>query len=138
MTITHLILALGALVLSILMYFAGVQRTKRRYEREDTEGRINRVVDMYIANSRSLESSGFHGLIQAGVWTLKTNKEIREACRRIVNHGEKSPFGKLTNLYEGIDLYEFFSVAKKRGYDFLSKGNVKDLALELSENSTAT
>ncbi len=84
-----LIIGFGGLVLLILTYFAGVLRTERRYARSDSEGRITKVLDVYLAAARVGRINGFPGLLQAGVTTLKNDAEIRELLNRIAQHEQR-------------------------------------------------
>jgi hypothetical protein len=125
------LLIIGGLLLSVLTYFAGVLRTKHFHEKDDKENRINRVVDKYVKASQSRQNNGLNGLLQAGIANLKSDTEIREACERIVNYNEKAPYSQIGEYYNQVDLYSFFSESKKRGYNFLTSGNAKELASEL-------
>lgn len=111
-----------------------VQRVVVAYSKRDKrEARIRDVVDTYRANANSHppKTSGFNGLIQAGVFTLRTDMEIREAVDQITTYGDKSPFGKYQDLLTEIDLHDFFALVKERGYDFFRDGSPTEIVQEL-------
>ena len=127
-----LLIGLGGLILSALTYFAGVQRTERRHEKGEKESRINHVVDFYVKASQAHMDSGLSGLMKAGIGTLKNDQEIREACQRIINHGEHSPLAAIQKFSSEIDLFIFFQKAKGQGAEFIYSGKYLVLAQELT------
>lgn len=127
---SQLLIGVGGVLLSALTYFAGVQRTERRYERGNRQARINHVATEYLRLSQGHRNSGINALIQAGVWTLKDDLEIREVIKSVIDHGDRSPFGAFHERIMKLDLWRYFSVAKERGYDFQSKGDMVVLANE--------
>jgi hypothetical protein len=128
MTTTEIIITVGGLILSVLTYFAGAHRANLLHSRADSEIRINRVLDAYLAASRTSRTNGWHGLIQAGVGTLKSDAEIRELLSRIKKHGELFDPG---NVIHGIDVFEFFKISAERNFNFMMRGNPEELAAEL-------
>jgi hypothetical protein len=125
----ELLIGLGGLVLSVLTYFAGVLRAERRHARHDSEVRITKVLDAYVAAARDGRANGFHGLVLAGVAMLKSDAEIRELMERIVQHGRGwDPRPTL----EGVDTHKFFRTAVERDYNFLTSGSAEALAAEVS------
>lgn len=123
-----LIIGFGGLVLLILTYFAGVLRTERRYARSDSEGRITKVLDVYLAAARVGRINGFPGLLQAGVTTLKNDAEIRELLNRIAQHEQR---WDLRPTLQGIDTHEFFMTAVERHYNFENSESAEALVAEL-------
>jgi hypothetical protein len=69
--------------------------------------------------------SGVKGLIRAGISTLETDKDIREAIKIIEKHGSKNPFGSKYILFNAKDLFRFF--------DYISRNNI-DLDIVPIEN----
>jgi len=128
-----LLIGFGGLLLSVLTYFAGVVRTKRRHARNDREVRITKVLDAYMAAARAGRANGFHGLVLAGVATLKSDAEIRELMERIVQHGQS--WDPALTL-KGVDTHKFFRTAVDRQYNFLRSGAAEALAAELRSKSS--
>lgn len=128
----ELLIGLGGLLLLVLTYFAGVLRTERRYAHNDSETRIIRVLDEYLAAARAGRANGFHGLVLAGVGTLVSEAEIRELMDRIVQHQrgwDPRP------ILEGVDMHKFFKTAIERQYNFHITGSAEALAAELKGKS---
>jgi hypothetical protein len=124
----ELLIGLGGLLLSVSTYFAGVLRAERRHARNDSEARITRVLDAYMAAARAGRANGFHGLVPAGVGTLTSDAEIRKLMDRIVQHGQGwDP----RPILQGVDMHEFFKTAVERQYNFLVSGSAEALAAEL-------
>ena len=123
----EILIGLGGLVLSVLTYFAGVIRTKKQFAKDDRGNRIDRVVEHYVRLSQAHQNNGLHGLIQAGIGNLKSDKEIRETCTRIIKHGEHSPCAALKSDYDRINLYLFFQELSKKDRHFFGSGNLNQL-----------
>lgn len=100
---------------------------------QDIKKRVESVVNTYRSNAHSHppKTNGFNGLIQAGVFILMNDNEIREVCDGIKAFGDKSPLGKYEEMLQGVDLYNFFSLAKEHDYNFLTQGNPKEIVEEL-------
>lgn len=113
MTSNELLIGLGGIIFGILTYFAGVQRQKRQQGDAERSARISKVVEAYLTTLRERRSSGLHGLLKAGVPTLKDDSEIREACRLIEQHGEGSPLAPKDKVLENEDLHAFFAHANR-------------------------
>jgi hypothetical protein len=86
-------LAVAGIVISVLMYFAGVQRGKReRAEdaqgraRETREARIAGVTERYLANT--LKVANMAGALRAGVTSLNDWSEVHDFCDRVNSAGE--------------------------------------------------
>ena len=116
----ELLIGIGGLILSVLTYFAGVQRTERRHSAEDhrhaaeeREARIRRVFDQYMQFRRTNYTGGYDGLQKSGVATLGSNAEIEELTRVIVAHGEAHPLGSNhLAIFQGVDLLRLFGFTK--------------------------
>ena len=123
-----LIIGFGGLLLLALTYFAGVLRTERRHSRSDSEARIVKVLDAYIAASRVGRINGFPGLVQAGIATLENDAEIRSLMERIVQYDQRwDP----RPVLQGVDAHEFFKKAVESQYDFQLSGSAEALASRL-------
>ena len=123
-----LIIGFGGLLLSALTYFAGVLRTERRHSRSDSEARIAKVLDAYMAASHAGRINGFPGLVQAGIAILKNDAEIRSLMERIVQHQQRwDP----RLVLQGVDAHEFFKEAVESHYDFQLGGSAEALASRL-------
>lgn len=109
---------LAGIVLAVLTYALGKKSAKKKVEQIEREGRITEVLNTYLDNDPEDEASGYSRLLQAGVLTLRNDKEIRDLLKRIVVHGEKNPLGKDRDALKGIDLYHFFSIADSEKINF--------------------
>lgn len=121
MSTTELILAIAAVVLPVLTYFAGVERGKLLQKIQKRTGRIDQVVEKYISGIREHRIGSLLGLLRAGVANLEDDAEIREACKTIALHGETSPIRNYPVLFASVDLKGFFVHASK-----LSQGHRSD------------
>src|SRR5207245_1026954 len=121
----QILIGLAGLILSALTYFAGVQRTQKRYKEDIRAKRIDTVTASYLKLSQGFKrtDTGLSALIKSGIWTLNDEAEIREVCQKIMDHGEESPFGGFHARIMKLNLWEYFKVAKERGYDFQLKGD---------------
>src|SRR5438876_6722293 len=90
----QVLISLAVLVVSGLIYFAGVKRAEMRRVEEARIQRISGVVDRYLelAHSNPPETGGPDGLLRAGIAALASNNEVDEAIGRIAARGEK-PLG---------------------------------------------
>lgn len=127
----EVLIALGALVVAGLSYFAGVHRTKKQFDdsarearvsREDAarEARINRVVKAYVKLAQASKTNGPDGLLKAGAASLATDHEVRTACARIAEHGLQSPLAAIARQLNGADLVVLFQLAAERRHNFFS------------------
>jgi len=141
-------------LLSVLTYFAGVQRGKRyraedraRHEAERLETRqreiqaekavrVRGVVDRYRDLAIRLESSSLRGMLKAGVLSLHSGDEAREACRLIGEEGlpPAIPAAYMPQL-EGLDLLEFFRRISARRDEVGNPDVVKRIIQELRDGA---
>ena len=142
-----LLVALGALVVGALIYFAGVQRGKsyrqedrkardavrieaeEERERQDRAQRVRRVVDAYLELVRTAVDTGLNALLRADVRSLRDGGEVREAVESIARRAVKNPLGKLAPRLEKVDLREFFGLLESNG---LQVTNLEDVLRKLS------
>jgi hypothetical protein len=120
------LLDFGKLILPILTYFAGVNRTQKKFAKDARDSRINKVVDAYLSEAKNHTS--FHGLMRAGVCSLTSSLEIGELLKRLKLRCHD--LNIVANL-SGLDPYFFFQTACERGYNFITKGDVQELVGEL-------
>ncbi len=113
--LNEIIIGLGGLILSVLMFFAGVIRTKKRYDKEDKANRVEAVFDRYMEFRKTNHTGGYDGLLRSGVATLKSDAEIRDLAGKITSHGEKTPIGEL----DGVDLKKLFTYAANNNVNLL-------------------
>jgi len=94
--------------------------------------RIEKVVEEYIklANAHPPIISGFKGLIQAGINNLKSDKEIREAIKKIAPRVKKHPLGSKQTLLSGVDLKAFFGLIIAQKFD-LYKVSIEEIVKRL-------
>ena len=118
-------LEIANVILMVLIYFAGVQRGKKEKEEDKREKRINKVADEYIrmANAWPPIDSGIHGLIKAGIHTLRDDSEIREAIALIEPRVKSHPLGR----YKDIMLT---SIDMKKVFDILLRGSTESFDFE--------
>lgn len=74
-------------------------------------------------------------LLSGGSLEVGEDLEIREVCQKIMGHSEESPFGAFHDRIKKLNLWEYFKVAKERGYDFQLKGDKVILANEFDHLS---
>ncbi|MCX6992647.1 MAG: hypothetical protein NT011_05810 [Kiritimatiellaeota bacterium] len=109
----EIIIGIAGVVLAVLTYFAGVQRTKQQYEQDDVESRINRLVDAYHSDASKYRYYPLRRLINSGVLLLRSDKEIREACRRLELRNSRSPLEPHAEALSNVDLHVFFQAIKE-------------------------
>ncbi len=132
----QILIALGAIVISGLSYFAGVYRTRKQLDKTEREARINRVATAYLALVQAVKTSGCDGLLKAGVATLKSDEEVRATLERIEKHGQKSPIAAEAAKLEGVDLSFFFAIAAERQHNFF-RGDLDKLIADTKERQKA-
>jgi hypothetical protein len=113
----QIVIALGALVISGLSYFAGVYRTRKNLDRTEREARIGRVVAAYLSLVQNARTGQHDGLMKAGVATLHNDAEIRSALEKIGKHGLKSPIASEATKLEDVDLHTFYTLAAERRHN---------------------
>jgi hypothetical protein len=116
----EILIGTGGLLLSVLTYFAGVQRTQKRLSKDERNSRIQEVLNKYMGFRRTNYTDGLDGLKKAGIATLTSDSEMRELIDLIVKHGEDSPLGGKAHLFNTVDLKAFFDYAVKNQIDFFS------------------
>ena len=107
---TEIVIGVLGLILSTFIFWAGVRHEKRRHSQDDTEARINKVVDEYQSLYQPRKDSGVPALIQVGVLLLTSDAEIREACRRLELRNNTSPLSPWAEELSSVDLRKFFQV----------------------------
>lgn len=117
-----LVLGVGALVLPVLTYFAGVERG-RRYRQEDQRQRaalerrqrIDRVVEAYLALALAHPplDTGERALVKAGVHDLRDDAEIDEALSKIADRTGRHPLGRRAPDIERAGLKAYFDNLRK-------------------------
>lgn len=107
------LIGFGGLVLSVLTYFAGVYRTQKRHEKDDSIQRVNRVIDEYQALFMPRKDSGIPALITAGVTLLRNDAEVREVCRQLEARNEGSPLVPHIEFLKDKNLYEVFQIIRR-------------------------
>jgi hypothetical protein len=127
---------IGGLVLSVLTYFAGVSRGKK-YRQEDLDAqaareageagrdadrRINEVVQRYVDLFQNNRTGALHGLLVAGIKSLRSSQEIRMARDQATAQTGRDPLRQYS--VEDADLKEFIGVAT---FDRLSVTNDREL-----------
>ncbi len=110
-------IALGGVILSVLTYFAGVHRTEKRLNKQESIDRIDAAVNQYLELRRSGRDSGWSAALKSGFANLESDTEIREAARIIEGHGEKSPISTKENI-DAVNLKVLFEYVAKNQLGF--------------------
>ena len=122
-------IAVGGLILAVLAYFAGVRRGKK-YRAEDraaaaeheADHRIDRVVQRYVLLVRTSRTGALHGLLVAGVKTLRSSSEVRLARERATAQTGIDPLRPYS--LDGVDLKVFVDACE---FDEVSIKNDREL-----------
>jgi len=125
-------LALGGLVLAVLAYLLGVRHGKKYREHDrtiaaehDADHRIDRVVQRYTTRVRTNQSGALHGLLVAGVKTLRSSDEIRLARERATAQTGDDPLRQYSldgvSLKELVDACEFDDVSITNAREILAR-----------------
>ncbi|MBN2123514.1 MAG: hypothetical protein JW821_04420, partial [Deltaproteobacteria bacterium] len=88
--------------------------------------RIKGVAARYVENKRSSGRDGLSGLLDAGVYELNDDTEIRNVCRMVAEHSAH-PLEPYQDLLADVDLMTFFEYARDYGYDFNRHGSPDEL-----------
>jgi hypothetical protein len=126
-----------SILISVLMFLAGVYLTNRYHTRHDKKERIETVLAAYMEFRTSNITSGLAGLQKAGVAMLRSTAEIKQVAELIIKHGEldplqRSPFPELDH----IDLRLFFNKAARERLNLHDGNAIKKLADELVPKRT--
>src|SRR5262245_14469456 len=125
-------LAIGGLLLSLVTYFAGVRRGKRYREEDltaaaehDADHRIDRVVQRYALLVRTSQTGALHGLLVAGVKTLRSAEEVQLARERATAQTGIDPLRPYSldhvNLKEFVDACEFDDTSITNDQELLAR-----------------
>jgi len=104
-----IVAVLGAVFGAVLSYYF----TKRGYEKNTSETRIQGVVDKYQALFLPREDGGISALLSAGIALQKSDREVREVIRRLAVSNRVSPLSGIDDRLRDVDLLEFFCVFAK-------------------------
>jgi hypothetical protein len=130
--VIEIAIAIAGLVLSVLTYFAGVRRG-RRYRAEDlaaaaeheADHRIDRVVQRYALMVRTDQTGALHGLLVAGVKSLRSSDEVRLARERAMAQTGIDPLRQYSldgvNLKEFVDACDFDHASIKNDRELLAR-----------------
>lgn len=125
-------LAIGGLILSVLTYFAGVRRGRRLRDEDlaaaaehDADHRIDRIVQRYALMVRTDQTGALHGLLVAGVKSLRSSDEVRLARERATAQTGIDPLRQYAldgvNLKDFVDACDFDNVSIKNDRELLAK-----------------
>ncbi|MDF9392560.1 MULTISPECIES: hypothetical protein [Methylococcus] len=114
----ELLLSIGGLFISVLTYFAGVQRTEAHHRMKDRGVRIDRVINVYLEFDTKHKASGLDGLLKSGIATLETDAEIREVGRSVRAHGKQNPLSLESGILDNVNLKKFFDYAARESVNF--------------------
>jgi hypothetical protein len=152
-----IILTVAAIIIYVLIYFAGVQRGKqlmkkdmqrheiereedlRRKTEEERVKRIHGVVSQYRDLVNSVTTSAMNGMLRAGVLGLNSSEEVAEACSMIEAQGLIPGIQKIyMDELQGADLLLFFRLLQKRPlYELCDDGCVRRIIREVKEKRIA-
>jgi len=104
-------------------------RARHDAARRESEDRVRQVGEVYLRLTTGFppQTAGMNGFVQAGVYRLKCDSEIRSAIQFIEEHGARSPLGNWSDGLYDKDLFWFFQEAKARKFDFLRIGSPGDI-----------
>lgn len=108
----EIVIGVLGLVLSVVTYWAGVRHEKRRQSQDDSEVRINKVVDEYQELFQPRKDHGVPALIEAGALLLTSDQEIREVCRRLDLRNNTSPLEPWAEELQSMNLLQFFQAIR--------------------------
>ena len=153
MSTLDIFLTVAAILLYVLIYFAGVQRGKelmkkamqldeiqrdggfsRRTEEERIK-RIHGVVGRYRDLVDSVTTSSMSGMLRAGVLDLNSSEEVAEACSIIESQGLIPGIQKIyMDELKGADLLLFFRLLQERPlFELSDDGCVRRIIREAKE-----
>lgn len=105
-------IAVGGLILAVLAYLAGVRRGRRDRDEDraaaaehEADHRIDRVVQRYTLLVRTGQTGALHGLLVAGVKSLRSSGEVRLARERATAQTGIDPLRPYA--LDGVDLKIF-------------------------------
>ncbi len=140
-----LILAVAALILPVLTYFAGVARGRRQrvvdrvQTQDDMAGqrlhdKKEDVVSEYVRMSRENYASGPPALAMLGLELLESDALIREAIREMEVRTGKNPFGRHAHAVADVDLVQFFRYVGENAVNF-NNTTVESVAAAVRQKS---
>ncbi len=134
------LIGIGAIVVSLILYYAGVRRGRRQEQkhrehelqmaREQREHEVAleaarqrredicRVVDEYVSMVRRHHDSGPHALVSLGLEHLGSDQAIREAIEQMGIRAGRDPWGGDGQHIQDIDLLAFFRHVREARVDF--------------------
>lgn len=122
-------LAFAAIIVAVLIYFAGVQRgTKQERDRQTREEMLehnrreqnlaSKVADEYVDMVRRRFDSGVHALARLGLHRLGSDQLIRQAIHEMEVRTGQDPWGQQSALLQDIDLVVFFQLVSEQKINF--------------------
>lgn len=144
----EVLIALGALIISVLTYFAGVHRgAKQERVRQAHEEKLERdrndrqlaakVADEYVHMVRNARDSGPHALAKLGLHGLGSDELIRYAIQEMKVRTGKNPWQGEEDLVKDVDLVEFFQLVEENRVNFFSTTVAAHVAQLKSKSSSA-
>lgn len=106
--------AIIAFVVSMIHRRADQQHQEILRVQQSKDARINGVVAAYAKLERSCQSSNLLGMLKAGVLSLESSDEVREANLRIIKLGISPGVpNEFAMKLEGADLLRFFNLVNE-------------------------
>jgi hypothetical protein len=132
-------LAVTTEVLKFLVTLLAIPVTFLLYWRRKRHERVSNVVSQFLSmrrtpSSRDKDTYGFATLQKAGVLTLRSNREVREALKRIELHGEKHPHSEHPEEMHS-DLLCFFRDAALKSADLTNWEGLAAFTLKRENNN---
>ncbi len=131
-----IVLGLGAIIIPVLLYFHKATGDKQIYKQGKYEERIKRVVDEYININFPIKKIGHYALVLAGVLSLKSDEEIREACKRIQLRCQHCPLPGVEKELKQVDLFKIFQTVDKYKLSASHPDFIKNAKKKLLEESS--
>ena len=115
----EILIAIAGILLSVLTYFAGVQRTERKYREDDASTRQNRVVDYILNIPRGQGNISLIELVNGGALELKDENEFIAVLEKLENRNYRPAFPpQIRTALPAGSLFEFLGWFSKNRLKF--------------------
>jgi len=122
------------LVSGMVLLLIGQQITNAYKKKDDQESIISDVAEKYHALRQTNQTSGAHGMIQAGVLRLRNASDIEQAIMKIKSFGHSDPLGPSRTQLHNKDVHGFFLVLQENRLNPLQMNDL-ERAYQLTPNA---